>query len=298
MLINPNSRLFDRVPDLFVSPFPGADTYADDAFQALLARSRGAGSVGQELLTQAGAQAWNQVTQMVWKQKATQAGDLLGDVWSKISWIDSKTDSIAGILAEVPFPLTTDPKVLVGAIANVALDLALNAVTAVPVVGWIAGIVVGIGRAIAPIFRDLMNNEVPPERRAVLPWKKYSGWLDQDWVRSFIKLEAPGVDWTNTFSPPTDPRPWALADGVDDQGNKIGQVLAPLLRQGRRVERRLRLPPRHLPRRRDSPVPRPPATSALGAALLQRRHADPPLRRLHADRRAKVARRASSRGCL
>ena len=227
MLINPNSRLFDRVPDLFVSPFPGADTYADDAFQALLARSRGAGSVGQELLTQAGAQAWNQVTQMVWKQKATQAGDLLGDVWSKISWIDSKTDSIAGILAEVPFPLTTDPKVLVGAIANVALDLALNAVTAVPVVGWIAGIVVGIGRAVAPIFRDLMNNEVPPERRAVLPWKKYSGWLDQDWVRSFIKLEAPGVDWTNTFSPPTDPRPWAIADGVDDQGNKIGQVLAP-----------------------------------------------------------------------
>jgi hypothetical protein len=227
MLINPNSRLFDRVPDLFASPFPGADTYADDAFQALMARSRGGGSVGQELLTQAGAQAWNQVTQMVWKQKATQAGDLLGDVWSKISWIDSKTDSIAGILAEVPFPLTTDPKVLVGAIANVALDLALNAVTAVPVVGWIAGIVVGIGRAVAPIFRDLMNNEVPPERRAVLPWKKYSGWLDQDWVRSFIKLEAPGVDWTNTFSPPTDPRPWAIADGVDDQGNKIGQVLAP-----------------------------------------------------------------------
>jgi hypothetical protein len=33
MIINPNSEMFDRVPDIFNSPFPGADVYADDAFK-------------------------------------------------------------------------------------------------------------------------------------------------------------------------------------------------------------------------------------------------------------------------
>ena len=231
MKIDPNSRLFDRVPDLFHSPYPGADAYADEAFQALLARAVGTGqgrTIGQELLTQAGAQAWNQATQMLWKTKATQAGDLLADVWPKIAWIDAKKDSIAGVLAEVPFPLTTDPEELVGAIAGVALDLALNAVTAVPVVGWIAGIVVGIGRALAPLFVGLLDDdEIPAERRHILPWRRYNEKVDQWWVQNFVKVEAGGVDWTPMFSPPTDARPWSLADGVDEDGNIIGQVLAP-----------------------------------------------------------------------
>ena len=230
MRIDPNSRLFDRVPDLFVSPFPGADSYADDAFYALMQRAAGDGSrtVGTELIARAGAQAWNQATQILWKTKATQAGDLLADVWSRVSWIDQRKDTIAGVLAEVPFALTTDPKALVSSIVNVALDAALDAVTAVPVVGWVVGIVVGIAQALVPLFEGLIEgNRVPPERRAVLPWRRYSADIDQQWVRAFVQIEAAGVDWTPTFSPPTDARPWVLADGIDDDGNKIGQVLAP-----------------------------------------------------------------------
>ncbi|SFF43902.1 hypothetical protein SAMN02745121_08866 [Nannocystis exedens] len=230
MLVDPNSRLFDRVQDLFVSPFPGADSYADDAFQALMKRASGTGSrtIGRELLTRAGGQAWNQATQLLWKTKATQAGDLLSDVWSKVSWIDKQKDTIAGVLAEVPFALTTDPEKLVASIASVALDAALDAVTAVPVVGWIVGIVVGIGQALMPLFEGLLEGDpVPPERRAILPWRKYSSDIDQQWVRAFVQVEAAGVDWTQMFSPPTDARSWSLADGVDEEGNTIGQVLAP-----------------------------------------------------------------------
>ncbi|MBZ5709378.1 hypothetical protein [Nannocystis pusilla] len=230
MLIDPNSRLFDRVPDLFVSPFPGADSYADDAFQALMKRASGSGSrtVGRELLTRAGGQAWNSATQILWKTKATQAGDLLSDIWSKVSWIDTQKDTIAGVLAEVPFALTTDPAKLVASIASVALDAALDAVTAVPVVGWIVGIVAGIGQALIPLFEGLLDGDrVPPERRAILPWRRYSSDTDQQWVRAFVQVEAAGVDWTPMFSPPTDARPWALADGVDDESDIIGQVLAP-----------------------------------------------------------------------
>ncbi len=231
MKLDPNSRLFDRVPDLFQSPFPGADAYADEAFQALLSRANSIGArgtIGQSLLVQASAQAWNQATQMLWKAKATQVGDILPSLWSSIAWVNPKKDSIAGVLAEVPFPLTTDPNELLRAAGTVALDLALDLVTAVPVVGRIAGIAVGLGQALAPLFANLAaGDSIPADRRNVLPWRRYTEKLDESWVRTFVTFDAVATDWTPAFAPPTDARPWQLADGLDEQGNKIGQVLAP-----------------------------------------------------------------------
>ena len=159
MIIDPNNRLFDRVPEIFNSPYPGADVFADTAFKSLLQRTSGGSkqSVGEAILSQAGAQAWNQATQMLWKTKATLSGDLLAGVWSKVAWTNPTTDAIAGLLAEVPFAVTADPAQLLGAMANVAVDLALNAVSAVPVAGWIIGIVVGIGRALASLFKGVID---------------------------------------------------------------------------------------------------------------------------------------------
>jgi hypothetical protein len=230
VLVNPNSRLFDRVPDIFSSPYPGADAYANDAFLALLDRAIGEGSqsVGQAMLMRAGAQAWNHATQMTWKTKATEVGDLLSDIWPKVAWIDKATDSISGVLAEVPFPLTTDPEELLSAMASVAIDLALDAVTAVPVAGWIIGIVVGIGKALAPLFAGLIKgDEVPPERRAILPWRKYNEKVDEAFVRTFLNVGNRLPDWNSLFGPPTGALSWSLADGLDEEGNAIGQVLAP-----------------------------------------------------------------------
>ena len=174
MIINPNNRIFDRVPDVFVSPYPGADVYADLAFQALMKRSQDSEqqTIGESILSQAGAQAWNQATQMLWKTKATLAGDLLGDVWSKVASVNAGTGEIAGLLAEIPFSVTNDPAKLLGAMASVAIDLALDAVSAIPVAGWIIGIVVGIGRALASLFKGRVEDGVPPEQRARLPWAR------------------------------------------------------------------------------------------------------------------------------
>ncbi len=157
MIINPNNRLFDRVPDLFESPYPSADVFADGALEKLMARSQANGlkTIGDEIMAQAGAQAWNQATQLLWKTKATVAGDVPGDIWGRVAWIDSKSDTISGLLAEIPFGLTADSGRLLGAMAGVGVDLALNAVSAIPVAGWIIGIVVGIARALANIFRGL-----------------------------------------------------------------------------------------------------------------------------------------------
>ena len=232
MIINPNDRIFDRVPDIFESPFPGADVFADHAFSNLMqrAQTQGDGTIGEAILSQAGAQAWNQATQMLWKTKATLSGDLLGDVWSRAAWIDPKSGSIAGLLAEVPFGITPDPIKLLGAMASVAIDLALNAVSAIPVAGWIIGVVVGIGRAIARLFGGLRSGDsVAPQQKARLPWGAYNRDVDQEWVRAFINIEAAGVDWTNLFAPPTAAVPWQLLDGVDAKDSKtvLGKIFAP-----------------------------------------------------------------------
>ncbi len=229
MIIDPNSRLFDRVPDVYLSPYPADEAQASDAFDILMERARGSGqdTVGEAVLSQAGAQAWNQATQLLWKKKATLSGDVLGEVWGKVAWLNPKTDSIAGLLAEVPFGLTSDPAVLLSAMASVAVDLALNAVSAIPVAGWIIGIVVGIGRALASLFKGLGTND-PVQERARLPWGRYNRDVDQEWVRTFINIDGPGVDWTPMFAPPTKAISWSLLDGVEkDSKTVLGQVLAP-----------------------------------------------------------------------
>ena len=233
MLINPNHRLFDRVPDLFISPFPGEDVWADTAFGILMQRAAGEGqkSLGEEIISNAGAEAWNHATQILWKNKATRAGDILSDVWSKVAWLDPKTDMISGLLAEVPFALTSDPVKLLESMSSVAIDLALNAVSAIPVAGWIIGLVVGIAKAMVALFGGLKKDEgVPPEQRARLPWSRYNRDIDQEWVRTFINIDAVGVDWTPLFSPPTDSLPWTIADGVekDNPKNLLGKIFAPL----------------------------------------------------------------------
>ena len=236
MLVSPNLRLFDRVPDLFTSPYPSADAYADDAFAMLLDRALGEGAttVGQALITRSGAQAWNHATQMMWKTRATEVGDVLSDVWPKMAWVDKATDAISGVLAEVPFPLSADPVEMLSAMASVAIDLALDAVTAVPVAGWIVGIVVGIGKMLAPLFADLVKgDQVPPERRAILPWRKYNEKVDEAYVRTFLNVDNRLPNWTDLFMPSTAATSWTVADGVDDQGNTVGQVLAPF--QGKSV---------------------------------------------------------------
>ena len=232
MIINPNNRIFDRVPDLFISPYPGADVLADQAFELLMQRAQmqGTGTLGDAILCQAGAQAWNQASQMLWKTKATLAGDVLGDVWSRTTWIDPKTDTISGLLAEVPFGITSDPSRLLGAMASVAVDLALDEISEIPVAGWIIGLVVGIGEAITRLFAGMrLGDTVPPERRSRLPWGVYNREIDQEWVRTFINIDAAGVDYTPMFSPPTEAIPWQLADGIDQQDKQsvLGKILAP-----------------------------------------------------------------------
>jgi hypothetical protein len=91
-------------------------------FRPLMQRQLGfkAVSVGEAIISQAGAQAWNQATQMLWKTKATLAGDLLGDVWSKVAWVnpeDRRDRRLSWPRSHLPSH-ADDPAQLVGAMAN------------------------------------------------------------------------------------------------------------------------------------------------------------------------------------
>lgn len=233
VLLNPNSPLFDRVASAFSSPFPSADTLANSRFQAIMKAPIFAGggsfaTVGEAYLTQAGAQAWNAATGILWKIKATQVGDLLADVVPKIAWLD-KSGIPQGILAEVPFLLSTNRDEQLRAMARVGMDLALAAVSAVPVAGWILGIVGGIARTIAEIFLTAKDDEVSFDKTLRLPWTGYAKNVDEQLTDAVLKVNVGQVDWTDIFAPPTEALPWRIAEGVDDQGRTLGTVFAPPL---------------------------------------------------------------------
>jgi hypothetical protein len=158
--------------------------------------------------------------------------------WSATSWGMSGRRSHPSSLAPARSPacwprsLSESPLIpaqLLGAMANVAIDIALNAVSAVPWRDGSSASLSGSGKALAALSGAFARMTTSPEQRARLPWGRYNRDIDQEWVRTFIKIDAAGVDWTPMFAPPTDAIPWKLLDGVDqdDPKNVLGQVLAP-----------------------------------------------------------------------
>jgi hypothetical protein len=143
-----------------MSPYPGADVYADDAFQepdeaSLKARRFKAERSENQSSVKPAHRPGTRRPRCSGRRKRRLAGRPVGDVWSKVASVNAGTDEIAGYLAEVPFRSPTILHCSLGAMASVAIDLALNAVSAIPVAGWIIGIVVGIGRALASLFKGL-----------------------------------------------------------------------------------------------------------------------------------------------
>ncbi|MFY0531661.1 hypothetical protein [Nannocystis pusilla] len=150
-------------------------------------------------------------------------GDFLADMMPKVAWMGK--NGPAGLFAKVAFPQTTDPAKLAEALVNVALDIALGAISSVPIVGQILGAVVQAARFIYKIFTT--PKEAAPE--LLLPWETYSERVDEDIVNGFLRgYFAQGVDWTAIWLPPYELAPWELHKAArDGKEYKGGQVWAP-----------------------------------------------------------------------
>ncbi len=228
MLLDPNSDILRGVPSGFTTPFASNDSRMSPKYQAI---SRAAGdpkgflSIGERLLCQQQAQAWQSGLALVNLAKATVVGDLLADSLPQIAWM-SKSGP-AGLFAKVAFPQSTDPGQLALALARVALDVAIAAISSIPIVGQILGAVVQAALFLYRIFSA--PKEAEPE--LLLPWSAYSEKLDEDLVNNFLlQIFAQGIDWTAIWLPPYELADWELHKAArDGKEYKGGQVWAPVV---------------------------------------------------------------------
>ncbi len=227
MLLDPNRDELRGVPSGFTTPFASNDARLSDKYQAIAKAAGDVGglvSIGERLLCQQQAQAWQSGLSLVNFAKATVIGDILNDALPQVAWM-SKSGP-AGLFAKVAFPQSTNPADLAKALARVALDVAVAAISSVPIVGQILGAVVQVAMFLYRIFTA--PKEAEPE--LLVPWSAYSDKLDEDLVNHFLlKFFGQGVDWTGIWLPPYERADWELHKAArDGKEYKGGQVWAPL----------------------------------------------------------------------
>ncbi len=228
MILNQNLPIFQNVPDVFTSPFASNDSQLSDKYRAI---ARAAGdvnnllSIGERLLCQQQADAWRKGLALVNYAKATLVGDILNDSLSQVAWISK--DGPGGHVRQGRVPAVDgSPADFAEALVSVALDIAIAAISSIPIVGQILGAVVQVAMFLFRVFTAPKESE--PE--LLLPWETYSKSLDEDIVNQFLLgFFSQNVDWTGIWLPPYELDDWELHKAArDGKEYKGGQVWAPL----------------------------------------------------------------------
>lgn len=204
-LQSPSHPMFAQVPDEFFSPFPSNDSLLSGKYQAL---TRTSANVTAELATMQQAKAFSITLQILQKTRATRAGDLLTDWLPEVAWFkeEAGVKLLQGIFAEVPWTRTGDPQQLVEDMGRVGLDVALTAMSAVPIYGTIASALVSGGRL---LYRLMAKRE---EKVLALPWAEYSKDIDEEIYARLRDDFFPFFDWTALFLPPFEDTPWKIGE--------------------------------------------------------------------------------------
>jgi len=222
------SPIFDQLPSQFESFFPSEQSFADGKLASVLAR---AGGKNVDLLTRVQAETITQGLQLVQQQKAILVGDFLTARMPQL--VGFATDQWGqkvprGLFASVPFPTSAVEGPLLDAMADVGLNLALDAISAVPIAGKIIGLIVNIGMALSRLFRAQdLSPELPP---LLVPWTRYGRDKDEDLVNQGLILTTAGrVDWTHVWLPGLGGT-WSYERVSDASGKEMpgGRVFAPL----------------------------------------------------------------------
>ncbi len=229
VFIPKGAQVFDQLPSQFESFFPSEQSLADGKLASVLAR---AGGTTPGLLTRVQAETITQGLQLVQQQKAILVGDFLESKMPAL--VSFTTDAWGmkvpqGLFASVPFPTSDIEDPLLAAMAGVGLNLALNAISAVPIVGKIVGLIVNIGMALAKLFQA--QEEDPALPPLLLPWTRYGRDKDEDLVNKGLILSTAGtVDWTNVWLPGLGGT-WSFERAADAQGKEMpgARVYAPLV---------------------------------------------------------------------
>jgi len=202
---NASPDIFASTDGPFVSPFFSKDAAGSPRFNALL------GEESAGVVASLGAEAWQQALTRVTKSiltSQTTGGMPVGIVHKIIDTSGGGLDGqlIGGLFAPAVFPNSTQKQALVSAAVQVGLDIALNAISAVPIVGNVLNAVVKIAQGLVQLFRKPKD-----QIERTVPWQGYSRDVDEDIINKVvIKRFAPDVDWTDFYAPAMPPGPFTF----------------------------------------------------------------------------------------
>lgn len=232
MKLGANDPLLGAQPEQFFSPFPSDDALMSPRFLALMKgvdpASPGAQSQGARIMAQAQARAWRAALAACNRAKVTIVGDL-PSAWlpevAAFRTVRPGVEALTGLWAQVAFPQASSPEALALAVADVGLDLALDFLGAVPIVGSLMKWILNLGGMIGRLFAA---PEPAPVKSLLLPWVENRQQTDEELVQTFlIDQFFAGVDWTNIFAPPYEAVPWSQAQ-AERNGQVIGSMWAPI----------------------------------------------------------------------
>lgn len=224
MKLSANEPIFDKVSDNYQSPFPSDDSLLDTKYNLLLSKIEGSDTIGNKLTVINQGRAFSSALAIANKTKATIVGDLLNDWLPKTAWLEKSKigdgNIIKGLFAEVNWQSVSSLNVenISLAITESGLNIAMTALSAIPVYGQIAA---GILKAGTALF-DLMNSK-NTNKEYSLPFYEYSRDSDEDRIKLANDIIFNNVNWTDLFRPPFEINaPWKFAS-VNRKINKWGK---------------------------------------------------------------------------
>lgn len=213
MLLAPGEAIFRDVPAEFLSPFPSEDAQASEKFQALQAAADADDvKLNESLAVRQQGRAFASALAILNKTKAVNVGDLLTDWLPRVAWFEAGKvggDVVQGLFGEVPWGRLSSlaPDEVVKVMGGAGLNVAMSALSAVPVYGQVAAALVGAGKLMYRLYKEKNTEGV----KLALPWSTYSRDTDEDLLKLLRDTVFRETDWTSIFAPPFDLEPWRVS---------------------------------------------------------------------------------------
>jgi len=218
----------------YETPYPNWSELSSKGFMSTDS-SRGDNSMGgfaqEGLGVKTAMQAYTRVTQISAADILT--SDLTGGI--QTNWLneigvtqelrDGAATSVEGIFALVRYESTTDPLQIIGKMVEVGLNIAVNFLCAIPIVGWIAAAAIAIGKAFYRLKKkiDAANRDEP----VIGPWQEQDARTDEYIVNTVVRDMVRSPDWTPMFLPRIKGhKDWSVVKSSEGAGTRIYGVFS------------------------------------------------------------------------
>jgi hypothetical protein len=224
MRLLPDDPIFGKTLDDYESPFPSDDSMLDVKYNMLLSKKDGDNfnTIGEKLSMINQGRAFSSALAIANKTKSTTVGDLLTDWLPKTAWMEGRDNNLVrGLFATVPWKAITSLNVesIALAMTDSGLNIAMTALSAIPIYGQIAS---GILKAGTALFNIMSTRNSGQEYS--LPFSEYSRDSDEDRIRLANDIIFNSTNWTDLFRPPFEINaPWKIAS-VDRKSNRWGKT--------------------------------------------------------------------------